>query len=86
MGNEDGGGKAFPGAYMGHCDKEGHAPECGCYVDTGMTLRDYFAGKALPAIVAGSMELAKLGQKVDHCKQAKAAYRLADEMLKARLE
>lgn len=83
--HEDG-GTAFPGPFSGHCGYESHAEPCGCYVDPGMTLRDYFAAKALPAIQRGSLELAKLGNAVDYTTQAKLAYQLADEMLKARTQ
>lgn len=84
MSKVDDGGAAFPGSFTGHCGKSDHYEPCGCYVDAGMTLRDYFAAKALPAIVAGCAELAMLGQKHGHEAQAKAAYLLADQMLIAR--
>lgn len=80
----DDGGQAFPGPFTGHCGSKDHADPCGCYVDQGMTLRDYFAGQALPAIMRGMLELAKLGEKHDHREQAIAAYRVADAMILAR--
>lgn len=43
MAKIDDGGTAFPGASPGHCGTDGHAEPCGCYVDSGMSLRDYFA-------------------------------------------
>ncbi len=86
MSKQETGGQAFPGPFTGHCGNESHAEPCGCYVEAGMTLRDYFAAQALPAIVAGCVELGKKGEKTTHSMQAKAAYLLADEMLKARLE
>ena len=53
----------------------------GAYVDGGMTLRDYFAAKAMQSFL------------VDQCHDAgqwdldaKAAYKVADAMLKAREE
>lgn len=83
---EEHGGAAFPGPFTGHCGHPVHAEVCGCYVDPGMTLRDYFAAKALPAIQRGSLELTKMGsQIITHEEQARAAYQLADAMLKARL-
>jgi hypothetical protein len=45
-------------------------------VTTGMTLRDYFAAKAMQALISidgGTLE-----------KDAEAAYKMADAMLKAR--
>ena len=45
----------------------------------GMSLRDYFAAKALPAIIADEVLKATLLEKV-----AREAYWYADEMLKAR--
>lgn len=82
--NHNDGGPAFPGAFSGHCGKDSHMDPCGCYVDTGMTLRDYFAAAALPSVIAGCTELAKLGSKHGHDEQARAAYLIADEMLIAR--
>lgn len=86
MNKESHGGAAFPGPFTGHCGVDSHMVPCGCYVDPGMSLRDYFAGQALPAIQRGSLELAKLGNAVDYTTQAKLAYQLADEMIKARLK
>jgi hypothetical protein len=44
-----------------------------------MTLRDYFAAKAMQALIPS-------GQTVDSMKYAESAYALADAMLKARGE
>ena len=44
----------------------------------GMTLRDYFAGQALPALIT------RYTQDADATKFAKAAYRIADDMLEMR--
>lgn len=64
------GGPAFP------CE-QGHIPD-GTWNQTfesGMSLRDYFAAKAMQAIYPdGSV----------HSSMAKEAYQMADEMLKAR--
>lgn len=61
----------------------------------GMSLRDYFAAKALPALIAepswgegANPVFSRLGKdgKDEAEMFAKAAYRLADAMLKARAE
>ena len=70
------GGPAFPGL---HPSKECH------YQDAGMTLRDYFAAKAMttmfyPAI----MESIRTDEDLDCLKVAGFAYAVADAMLKAR--
>jgi hypothetical protein len=44
----------------------------------GVTLRDYFAAKAMQGLLAGSLESVELGVIARDC------YRLADAMLKAR--
>lgn len=46
----------------------------------GMTLRDYFAAKAMQALIAGESQ----GEWED-AQAAKAAYRMADAMLAARV-
>ena len=48
--------------------------------DKGMTLRDYFAAKAMPAIL-DQMDVC-IGQELTN--SAWIAYQMADEMLKAR--
>ena len=62
------GGPAFPGL---HPSKECH------YQDAGMTLRDYFAAKAMQAQLIGYQ-----GEWYDRV--AADAYTMADAMLKAR--
>jgi hypothetical protein len=54
-------------------------PRTGWPNETGMTLRDYFAAKAMQALIPS-------GQTVDSMKYAESAYALADAMLKARGE
>ncbi len=56
------------------------------FLQEGMTLRDYFAAKAINGILCNSDLLAKLkGDKNENDYfAAKTAYRLADAMLKAR--
>jgi hypothetical protein len=49
----------------------------------GMTLRDYFAAKAMQSLMNTPMEPALAGQVTAEI-LAKSAYAMADEMLKAR--
>lgn len=63
------GGPAFP-----HIDSG-----CGRF-EEGMTLRDYFAAKAMQGMMADGQVLKLVGDS----ELAKAAYAIADEMLKAR--
>ncbi|MFA5898105.1 MAG: hypothetical protein WC829_03210 [Hyphomicrobium sp.] len=63
------GGAAFPSS---------NSPDTGWYAE-GMTLRDYFASKVLPAIYDDS-----LGGQDWRDAVANEAYQLADAMLKAR--
>jgi len=53
-------------------------PRDGVYCQNGMTLRDWFAGQALQGILAGTRN----GDKPANW--AKAAYLIADAMIKAR--
>ena len=70
------GGAAFPGPFSGHCGKPDHMATCDCYVDKGMTLRDWFAGQAIIGF--------KFSVSQNEDAVAKAAYRRADAMIKAR--
>ena len=54
----------------------------GTYVDGGMTLRDYFAAKAMQAIVTAW--IAKGTYPETNLTVAESAYNLADAMLKAK--
>ena len=73
MSEQNNGGPAFPGAVM-DLDKTWTAEECG---QGGMSLRDYFAAKAMAALL--------LGDGTTHFdSRAKEAYEVADAMLKAR--
>jgi hypothetical protein len=67
MNNTNTGGPAFPVAYGGGCIE-------------GMTLRDYFAAKAMPAI----LDQASVHDSRDLKNAAWIAYQVSDEMLKAR--
>ncbi len=72
---------AFPTAYDGNIAPELEVP--------GMTLRDYFAAKAMQAFARNACALSIAGVEVhptDHAHVAKVAYELADAMLKAREE
>jgi len=53
---------------------------CGEYTSTGMTLRDYFAAKAMQAMLAHPNSKETASPQV----YASAAYEMADAMLKAR--
>ena len=66
------GGTAFPGTqYSGCITPSGYS--------TGMTLRDYFAAKALQGICASGPSKEWMDERI-----ADETYRLADAMLKAR--
>ena len=59
--------------------------------EDGMTLRDYFAAKALPAVYAEAMKDARKGSgllKYDNWREGLAidVYMMADAMIKARNE
>lgn len=66
---------AFPGTFIDHC--EGHKFE---KFSPGMTLRDYFAAKALSAIAWEALRLDHKSWEAT----AQHAYLLADAMLRAR--
>jgi hypothetical protein len=74
------GGQAFPIAYSYHNEREGFDE---VVREEGMTLRDYFAAKAMQGMLCN-------GFRPDQCHVADvwdysaAAYLLADQMLKAR--
>lgn len=75
--SKDNGGPAFP---MGANEYSGTGPEC------GMTLRDYFAAKAMLAIL-GSVKPGGWNIGVNGTKNEAvglAAYAVADAMLEAR--
>jgi len=66
---------------------EAHTSE---YSEPGMTLRDYFAAKAMQAMITGYLSNEKSSEsgfkfyEGDHLHAAKAAYAIADAMLKER--
>jgi hypothetical protein len=56
---------------------------CGFQTEPGMTLRDYFAAKAMEALIVALID-PKAIQSVDGTRMAETAYAFADEMLKER--
>ena len=72
------GGPAFPIPLAEGQAYQGHAP---C---DGMTLRDYFAAKAMQAVPMPQRDLHDIPQAYDRI--ATHAYKLADAMLRARGE
>ena len=78
MSNKNTGGQAFP------CFERGSAGAGPLdLTDPGMTLRDYFAAKAMQGLLAQSCGSA-MGS--DPINGAQYAYAMADAMLKARTE
>ena len=81
MSNINTGGPAFPCPPNETTKKQCEAAGITYYAPTGMTLRDYFAAKAM---LAGGP--ANKTPAYDDATRAKYAYELADAMLKARDE
>ena len=54
--------------------------------DPGMTLRDYFAAKAMQAIIQSDKYMGVIGVNGGQFSHAQRAYEMADAMLKAREE
>lgn len=82
MSTQDNGGSAFPESYVG-ADR----PHEG--IGDGMTLRDYMAAKAMPALIRAVSEgLHNIPPRADGEGAGEGialeAYRMADFMLKAR--
>ena len=71
MSNNNGGGPAFPSVLYHQSPTENWATH-------GMTLRDYFAAKAMQGLLANSEVQAT------HAEFAAESYKMADAMLKAR--
>jgi hypothetical protein len=74
--SKDNGGPAFPVALENY-DMSGYCGE-------GMTLRDYFAAKALNGLLAGCPHDGSVRQHMTGELWAAAAYRAADAMLAER--
>jgi hypothetical protein len=94
MSTQDNGGPAFPSTceWKNDSDMNAHAPN-GFVVPpggvesihaSGMTLRDYFAAKAMAAMVSKSSGQDKTGGAKGVPLVAQYAYEYADAMLKAR--
>jgi hypothetical protein len=79
MNNTNTGGPAFPRAPFEYIDN-GNGLEWAVREQSGMTLRDYFAAKAMQSIL--DQKDAHDGRECDSA--AWMAYRMADVMLKAR--
>lgn len=79
MSNKDTGGPAFPGPYA---DEQGNIEVL--WKQQGMTLRDYFAAKALQSILYADRVHGIIGVNLYEHDRAEDAYRVADAMLKAR--
>lgn len=89
MSERQDGGPAFP--VETYVDGQGIQTSPASAWDTGMSLRDYFAAKAMAAIISGSAfpQISTLAAKADVDAGeflATAAYEYADAMLKARKE
>jgi hypothetical protein len=76
MSTEKTGGPAFPTSHEEPADFNGHNDSKKIVIDRGMTLRDYFAAKAMQGIQS------RVNWSVEAI--ADLAYKQADEMLEAR--
>jgi hypothetical protein len=84
MGNLDNGGYAFP---IPNADFQTFKPntvEEYKRVQSGMTLRDYFAAKAIGVIELPTDYVGTKESEESYKRWAQKAYRMADAMLKAR--
>ena len=88
MSTKNDGGAAFP--VLPPCDMEGASASGYPYPEAGMTMRDYFAAKAmqaalvnatLPGVAEREPEAMQLVSQLCAC-----CYVIADEMLKARVK
>ena len=79
MSNTNTGGTAFPRAPFTYIDNN-NGLDWAVREQSGMTLRDYFAAKAMQGNLASMVE----GQEFDPSMGAEWAYKVADAMLKAR--
>lgn len=82
---KDTGGTAFPWVESYANVDKGERYEN--YGDAGMTLRDYFAAKLMPAVI-GSLNGPVTGEEYpgDFDHYAECSYRMADAMLRARVQ
>jgi hypothetical protein len=78
---------AFPTSHEEPDDYNGHNNSKKTVIDQGMTLRDYFAAKAMQVILQSQYQDGiYVGDSDNDSEQvcARSAYIMADEMLKAR--
>lgn len=79
--NSNSGGAAFPQKRL-YRDSQGIDHEI---METGLTLRDWFAGQALPTIIEGARKILIATEQMPSAdRMARAAYVLADAMLAER--
>ena len=71
---------AFPTSHQEPCDFNGHNSSQKTVIDQGMTLRDYFAAKAMQGFMANKSNPMRFQPEDD----ANWAYSIADAMLAAR--
>lgn len=89
MGTINDGGPAFPVSTRGHDGVSGHGPyghqnSANSWQFPGMTLRDYFAAKAMQAAIAAGHDDHMRGLEGWRDEFARESYRHADAMLAAR--
>ena len=81
MSNTNTGGPAFPSGLIDPSTPEDAVQS----LHEGMTLRDYFAAKAMQGLIT-SASLSRTESWYDEERVAESAYKMADAMLKARKE
>jgi hypothetical protein len=93
MGEHNNGGPAFPTFDVVAGDRDGHGDVIDAYTvaSGGMSMRDYFAGMALPAIITATsagqhMPTMREGEPHIRFAIARDAYDMADAMLAAKAE
>jgi len=75
---------AFPTSHEEPADFNGHNGSKKIVIDQGMTLRDYFAAKAMQGIMNSDRYVGIIGTNRYEYNTAKHAYQMADAMLEAR--
>lgn len=80
----DDGGMAFPGIETDDAYNDERQMYGRTYSYGGMSLRDYFAAKAMHGILAAALEEPDLSAETLDAGLAKNAYAIADAMIKAR--
>jgi len=81
--NQDDGGSAFPQVESQQVGSQGEY-HTEVYSAGGMSLRDYFAAKAMQSIVAGAMAQGGATEAEDAPGLARVAWLMADAMLATR--